>query len=78
MLGIGPIIWRRVNRVVYNYDNVSDPAPVPRHMARAVEDPTVQNFRYRYTYPAAWLYYANLDSFNRYYLHQGKSGDAGG
>jgi hypothetical protein len=63
MLGIGPLLWRQINRELYG--SASDPDPCPREEAGVVMDYSVDNPRYRYCTPAAWLYYQHLDKINR-------------
>lgn len=61
-LGAGPIIWRQVNREIYNCGH--DPDPIERELADEVADYAISNPRYRYRYPAAREYYRRLDAFN--------------
>jgi len=63
MLGIGPILWRQINKEFYG--TASDPEPVGRDEAWVIADAFISNPRYRYEYPAAWHYYQMLDAINR-------------
>lgn len=63
-LGMGPLMWRKVNLDMWNSVNASKDEPVSREEAQTVYDSTVNGVRYRYLYPAAWTYYRWLDEFN--------------
>ena len=65
MLGMGPILWREANRLMWpNSPNAARDEPVPREEAFTVADPGTMIPRYRYEYPAAWAYYRALDAIN--------------
>jgi hypothetical protein len=72
MLGIGPMLWRQINRELYG--SASDPDPAPREEAQHVFDYAARDPRYRYSTPAAWLYYQYLDEINRRAQPQGDEG----
>lgn len=62
MLGMGPILWREANRITHpNSPNAWRDEPMPRDEAWLIADAGTQTPRYRYEYPAAWLYYQMLD-----------------
>lgn len=63
MLGVGPILWQQINRELYGTGR--DPEPVSRDEAWTIADASTSIPRYRYEYPAAWLYYQKLDAINK-------------
>jgi hypothetical protein len=67
MLGVGPILWRQINREFYGTGN--DPEPVGRDEAWVIADASTSNPRYRYEYPAAWHYYQMLDAISKRPAH---------
>ena len=69
MLGIGPILWREANRIMHGNPKASGPDPVSRLEALIIEDPFVDNPRWRFQSPAAWWYYRRIDELNRRLLH---------
>lgn len=64
MLGMGPLLWRLANLKTWNSERAAQDEPVSRDESRIIADPFVSTPKYRYEYPAAWLYYQMIDSFS--------------
>jgi hypothetical protein len=65
MLGMGPMLWRLANLKMHGDEKWARDEPVGRDEAWLIADPFCDMPKYRYEYPAAWLYYGMLDVINR-------------
>lgn len=61
MLGMGPLLWRLANLKVHGDEKWARDEPVERDEAWMVANWLCDTPKYKYEYPAAWLYYGMLD-----------------
>ncbi len=65
MLGMGPMLWRLANLKMHGDEQLVRDPPVSRDEAWSFADLFCDIPKYKYEYPAAWLYYGMLDYINK-------------